>query len=105
MNLQPAVDKLCVTCLAVQPYMETGVSEYSIALPRGKEGERESKAVKNREGGRGEKGGGGRKRGRGGRKRRKKEGGGGSDGGSEREECREASMRFSLSILPSAAVR
>lgn len=42
MNSQPAVDKLCVTCLAVLPYMETCVSEYSRALPRGKEGERSS---------------------------------------------------------------
>ncbi len=49
MNLQPAVDKLCVTCLAVPPYMETGVSEYSRALPRGKEGERRSEGVKDRE--------------------------------------------------------
>lgn len=93
-NSQPAVDKLCVTCLAVLPYMETGVSEYCKALPRRKEGERERR-----------KGGGGRKRGKGERKRRKKEGGGGGGRGSEREECREASMRFSLSILPSAAVR
>lgn len=78
--------------------METGVSEYCKALPRRKEGEREG-----RKGGGG--GGGGRKRGKGVRKRRKKEGGGGGGRGSEREECREASMRFSLSILPSAAVR
>jgi len=61
-NLQPAVDKLCVTCLAVLPYMETGGAEYSKALPRGKEGVGRSeggKAVGGEEGGR-------RKRGRGG---------------------------------------
>lgn len=101
-NSQPAVDKLCVTCLVVLPYMETGVSEYSGALPRRKgEREREKKRgseVKGGKGGRGGgEGGGGRKRGRGGRKWRKK---GGRSG-----QCREASMRFSLSILPSAAVR
>lgn len=50
MNLQPAVDKLCVTCLAVLPYMETGVSKYSRALARGKEGERRGEEVKDREG-------------------------------------------------------
>lgn len=55
MNLQPAVDKLCATCLAWPPYMETGVAEYSKALPR--EGVSE--------GGK-EEGGGGRKGGRGG---------------------------------------
>lgn len=47
MNLQPAVDKLCATCLAGPPYMETGVAEYSKALPR--EGGREEKKKEDEE--------------------------------------------------------
>lgn len=39
MNSQRAADELCVTCLAVPPYMESGVSEYRRALPRRRERE------------------------------------------------------------------
>lgn len=55
MNLQPAVDKLCVTCLAGLPYMESGLAEYSTALPSGKEEkEVEKEEEEGKEAGKGE---------------------------------------------------
>lgn len=78
-----------MTCLAVLPYMETGVCEYRRTLPRRKERENESEGVKDRQG---SGGGGGRKRNRGGtEKQRKKEtGGAGTEGVKERSAVKEA---------------